>query len=245
MLSGNAVEVPLSVPVNLCGNTVDALSAANPASGNSCSSESAATAATTAAADTRSQDGPGYGEEAGTDHGGSEYGGSEYGSEYGGTQAPQAESTSQSGGLLSGNTVQTPLDIGLNLCGDTVDAASALNPAANNACTSTGASHAMPPVLSEMPPAGQDTPVPPPTGRVLPPVHPPVSQSLPQSHEMPRPVRHQHESPAPRTVLHPPEAHGRLAETGADQNVLAAASAAAGLLVGGGILYRRSSAAGR
>ncbi|MFC9329659.1 chaplin [Kitasatospora sp. NPDC057015] len=36
VLSGNLVQVPVNVPVNLCGNTVDVIGALNPAFGNSC-----------------------------------------------------------------------------------------------------------------------------------------------------------------------------------------------------------------
>uniref|UniRef100_UPI00048C6392 chaplin n=1 Tax=Streptomyces sp. 142MFCol3.1 TaxID=1172179 RepID=UPI00048C6392 len=36
--SGNNVQVPLHVPVNACGNTVDVVSALNPAFGNGCGS---------------------------------------------------------------------------------------------------------------------------------------------------------------------------------------------------------------
>ncbi|MDQ1011747.1 hypothetical protein QFZ82_006232 [Streptomyces sp. V4I23] len=36
VLSGNAVQVPLHVPVNLCGNTVDAVGLLNPAFANEC-----------------------------------------------------------------------------------------------------------------------------------------------------------------------------------------------------------------
>ncbi|MFJ8029942.1 chaplin [Streptomyces sp. NPDC096032] len=36
VLSGNAVQVPVHVPVNLCGNTVDIVGLLNPAFGNSC-----------------------------------------------------------------------------------------------------------------------------------------------------------------------------------------------------------------
>ncbi|MFK0020099.1 chaplin [Streptomyces sp. NPDC090798] len=39
-------------------------------------------------------------------------------------------------GLLSGNVVQIPLDLGLNLCGDSIDLVGLLNPAAGNTCTS-------------------------------------------------------------------------------------------------------------
>jgi hypothetical protein len=35
-VSGNAVDIPVHAPVNACGDTVDAVAALNPASGNSC-----------------------------------------------------------------------------------------------------------------------------------------------------------------------------------------------------------------
>ncbi|MFF9405716.1 chaplin [Streptomyces anandii] len=36
VLSGNVIQVPVSVPVNLCGNTVDVVGVLNPAFGNTC-----------------------------------------------------------------------------------------------------------------------------------------------------------------------------------------------------------------
>ncbi|MFF3642679.1 chaplin [Streptomyces sp. NPDC002564] len=36
VLSGNLVQVPVNVPVNLCGNTVDVIGLLNPAFGNQC-----------------------------------------------------------------------------------------------------------------------------------------------------------------------------------------------------------------
>ncbi|MCL2554230.1 MAG: chaplin [Actinomycetia bacterium] len=36
VLSGNAVEVPVDVPVNLCGDTVDVIGLLNPAFGSTC-----------------------------------------------------------------------------------------------------------------------------------------------------------------------------------------------------------------
>ncbi|MFJ9668220.1 chaplin [Streptomyces sp. NPDC101219] len=36
VLSGNAIQVPVHVPVNLCGNTVNAGGLLNPAFGNTC-----------------------------------------------------------------------------------------------------------------------------------------------------------------------------------------------------------------
>ncbi|MFD3948264.1 chaplin [Streptomyces sp. NPDC058579] len=36
VLSGNLVQVPVHVPINLCGNTVNVIGALNPAFGNTC-----------------------------------------------------------------------------------------------------------------------------------------------------------------------------------------------------------------
>ncbi|GGZ17783.1 membrane protein [Streptomyces poonensis] len=36
VVSGNVVEVPVHVPVNLCGNTIDIIGLLNPAFGNKC-----------------------------------------------------------------------------------------------------------------------------------------------------------------------------------------------------------------
>ncbi|WP_282696910.1 chaplin [Streptomyces sp. CC208A] len=36
VVSGNVVQVPIHVPVNLCGNTVSVIGALNPAFGNTC-----------------------------------------------------------------------------------------------------------------------------------------------------------------------------------------------------------------
>ncbi|WP_405616827.1 chaplin [Streptomyces sp. NBC_01511] len=36
VISGNAVQVPVHVPVNLCGNTIDVVGLLNPAFGNTC-----------------------------------------------------------------------------------------------------------------------------------------------------------------------------------------------------------------
>jgi hypothetical protein len=36
VVSGNVVQVPVHVPVNLCGNTIDVIGVLNPAFGNTC-----------------------------------------------------------------------------------------------------------------------------------------------------------------------------------------------------------------
>jgi len=36
VLSGNLIQVPVDVPVNLCGNTINVIALLNPAFGNTC-----------------------------------------------------------------------------------------------------------------------------------------------------------------------------------------------------------------
>ncbi|MEU5809856.1 MULTISPECIES: chaplin ChpH [unclassified Streptomyces] len=36
VLSGNVVQVPVHIPVNICGNTIDGVGLLNPAFGNTC-----------------------------------------------------------------------------------------------------------------------------------------------------------------------------------------------------------------
>ncbi|WP_353943760.1 chaplin [Streptomyces sp. HUAS MG91] len=168
---------------------------------------------------------------------------------------PRSETTAHSPGLLSGNSVQAPVDIGLNLCGNTADVVGALNPSTGNACAGSGDASAAPaPVEEHLPPAPHLPPGTPATPTTPTPATPPTTPSTPAQPPTDRAV-----PPAPQTVvpgpgrdvLSPaaapaevrvPEARERLADTGADPNLLAAAATSAGLLVGGGILYRRSSA---
>jgi LPXTG-motif cell wall-anchored protein len=44
LISGNVVQVPVHVPVNLCGNTVNVVGALNPAIGNACANKGSAPA---------------------------------------------------------------------------------------------------------------------------------------------------------------------------------------------------------
>ncbi|WP_329360484.1 chaplin [Streptomyces sp. NBC_01483] len=44
---------------------------------------------------------------------------------------------SNSPGVLSGNVIQIPVDLGLNLCGNSIGLLSLLNPAVGNTCTNT------------------------------------------------------------------------------------------------------------
>jgi hypothetical protein len=99
VLSGNTVQVPVSVPVNACGNTVDVVGALNPAFGNNCANVS------------RGDSGRGHG---------------------GGADAHGVSAGSP--GVGSGNTVQAPVHVPVNACGNSVDVVGALNPAFGNHC---------------------------------------------------------------------------------------------------------------
>ncbi|MHC3470370.1 chaplin [Streptomyces sp. 7R007] len=39
VLSGNLIQIPVHVPINVCGNTVDVIGALNPAFGNQCEND--------------------------------------------------------------------------------------------------------------------------------------------------------------------------------------------------------------
>ncbi|WP_335940055.1 chaplin [Streptomyces sp. PTD5-9] len=36
VVSGNVIQVPIEIPINLCGNTIDVIGILNPAFGNAC-----------------------------------------------------------------------------------------------------------------------------------------------------------------------------------------------------------------
>ncbi|MEU9627050.1 chaplin [Streptomyces luteogriseus] len=39
VLSGNVIQIPVHIPINLCGNTVNVIAALNPAFGNECEND--------------------------------------------------------------------------------------------------------------------------------------------------------------------------------------------------------------
>ncbi|MFI2779502.1 chaplin [Streptomyces sp. ALB3] len=148
--SGNAVQVPVHVPVNLCGNTVDVIALLNPAFGNSCANVSS---------DEGHDDAYGHG---------------------GGDGASGASADGKavgSPGVLSGNLVQAPVHVPVNACGNSIDVVGALNPAFGNDCVNdSGYEHEVPPVEPPVvePPTEEPPTVEPPTSK--PPVEPPASE---------------------------------------------------------------------
>lgn len=118
ILSGNGLQAPVDVPVNLCGNSVDVLAALNPAFGNSCANESSSVA---------------DGSQGGT--------GGTFDDEYGlgvsgGSSAEGG--TSGSPGVESGNHTQVPVDVPVNACGNSGDLIGLLNPSFGNDCEQPG-----------------------------------------------------------------------------------------------------------
>ncbi|WP_330176619.1 chaplin [Streptomyces sp. NBC_01498] len=206
VLSGNNVQVPVHVPVNVCGNTVDVVGALNPAFGNGCVNASDGGAP---------QGGSGGG---GSNGGGSQGGGSngagpQSGSGGGGAHAEGGAGNSP--GVGSGNVVEVPVDIPVNICGNTVDVVGVLNPAFGNGCENIEPGTPEPP--TEERPEEPGTPEPP--TEVTPP------------------------SPnTPGTQSVDPKGTEALAMTGADGLGLAIPAGAA-LLLAGGFIYRRARAA--
>ncbi|WP_405672306.1 chaplin [Streptomyces canus] len=186
VVSGNDVQVPVDVPLNLCGNTVDVVAALNPAFGNDC-----------AARDEGAEDDSAY--SSGHDHDEDADGGTE-----------------GSPGVGSGNDVRVPVEVPLNVCGDSADLAAVLDPAFGNACA-------------------QDTP----DGYGDTPATTPPSTSPPGGKSTPPPADDGHVTPSYTADDRP-----ALAETGSEA-LLGTSAASAALIAAGAVLYRRSRAASR
>ncbi|MER6529730.1 chaplin [Streptomyces sp. NPDC001508] len=118
VISGNTVQIPVHVPANVCGNTVNVAGLLNPAAGNTCANEGGTGAGRGGA--TRSGAAGSSGQTASSDKAASSGGASAQG---GGTDSP---------GLLSGNTVQLPVHVPVNVSGNTVNVVGVGNPAVGN-----------------------------------------------------------------------------------------------------------------
>ncbi|MFF7125503.1 chaplin family protein [Streptomyces sp. NPDC008240] len=110
VLSGNTVQLPVHVPVNVCGNTVNVVGLLNPAAGNACAN------------------GGGGGNGASSTSGGAS-------STSGGASAQGG--TKDSPGVLSGNGVQLPVHLPVNVSGNSVDVVGVGNPATGNHSVNT------------------------------------------------------------------------------------------------------------
>ncbi|MFI9241906.1 chaplin, partial [Streptomyces sp. NPDC053086] len=124
-------------------------------------------------------------------------------------------------GVLAGNNVQVPVEVPVNVCGNSVNAVALLNSATGNGCGNESA-YVDTPVPSASVPPSPSTPTPPTrvTETPRPTPSPTRSQTLPPAGE---------EQPGG-----PPQ----LAETGS-KTLLATSAVSAALLTGGAMLYRR------
>ncbi|MFF7401010.1 chaplin family protein [Streptomyces murinus] len=104
LISGNGIQLPVDVPVNVCGNTVDVVGLLNPAMGNRCANETGVT------------------------QGGS--------TTSGGAAAHGA--AQHSPGVISGNGIQLPIDLPVNVSGNSVNVVGLLNPAMGNTSVNGG-----------------------------------------------------------------------------------------------------------
>nr|WP_236041470.1 chaplin [Streptomyces sp. Y2F8-2] len=106
LISGSTLQVPVHVPVNVCGNTVDVVGLLNPAAGNACENRGAG------------RSGGGQGAVSG-----------------GGATAHTGGKGSS--GVLAGNGLQLPVDIPVNVTGNSVSVAGAGNASVGNTSTNT------------------------------------------------------------------------------------------------------------
>lgn len=97
LISGNGIQLPVHVPVNVCGNTLNVVGLLNPAVGNACANRGTAEGGSS------------------TSRGASAHGGAH-----------------DSPGVLSGNDVQLPVDLPVNVSGNSVNVVGAGNPAVGN-----------------------------------------------------------------------------------------------------------------
>ncbi|MFF9686769.1 chaplin [Streptomyces sp. NPDC014623] len=131
VLSGNSIQVPIDVPVNVCGNSVDVGGLLNPTSGNDCGNGSS---------DSGHAYTPDGGSPSGRDSGSRASGHEDVRDSGAGTGRHRASGTSAqaettgSPGILSGNQVQVPVEIPLNVCGNSITVGGLLNPVFGNTC---------------------------------------------------------------------------------------------------------------
>ncbi|MEW1613216.1 MULTISPECIES: chaplin [unclassified Streptomyces] len=220
VLSGNSVSVPIDIPVNVCGNSVTVGGLINPTFGNDCENDSAESSrdsgpqnriADGSADGARSGNGAQAGSTSATDQHG------EPGTGRHRAGGAGAEGVAQgSPGILSGNSVQVPIDIPVNVCGNSVSVIGLLNPTFGNSCSNDAEPPPPPPEEPEKPPVTPEEPV-------DPPVDQPPEPNVPEPH------------------LEPEE---QLAQTGAG-SLETLIPASAGLLLAGmgSVLYRRSRSA--
>ncbi|MEU7731139.1 chaplin family protein [Streptomyces sp. NPDC040724] len=130
LLSGNLVQLPVHVPVNVCGNTVSVVGVLNPAAGNRCANQTPAGGGGHPGHVSSHPSKPGAGNGGGAV------------AEGRGKDSP---------GVLSGNGLQLPVELPLNLSGNSVSVVGVGNSSHGNTSVNgeepTGGKPAQPPVV--------------------------------------------------------------------------------------------------
>ncbi|MEU4999063.1 chaplin family protein [Streptomyces sp. NPDC021622] len=203
VLSGNSVQLPVHVPVNVCGNSVNVVGVLNPAAGNNCANTSD---------------------------------GGDSGAQPSGGGAQADVHTGDSPGVGSGNSVQVPVDVPVNVCGNSVTIGGLGNATTGNECANDSGEGS--------PPGGEKPPTEPP-GKPQPPEKPqdpgnPEHPSTPG--EKPPGDRTEPNRPGTQLVT-PPKGSDQLAQTGSSLPVGVALPVGAGMLLAGTVLYRRARSA--
>ncbi|MFF7331259.1 chaplin family protein [Streptomyces sp. NPDC008150] len=207
-VSGNTVQLPVNVPVNLCGDTVSVVGLLNPAMGNKCVNGT----------DGRERSGARAGGSRSA-HSADSASARERSARNGGGAVASGDAVG-SAGVLGGNGLKLPVDLPVNVSGNSVNVVGVGNPSFGNESVNT------PDTPETTPPAPE-------------PVRPPAPH---RSHGTPRNLP---PAPQPNEAV-PAElgASASLAHTGADETVPLVAAGA--LVLAGTLLYRRyRPAAGR
>ncbi|HET9173614.1 MAG TPA: chaplin [Actinospica sp.] len=232
ILSGNLIQIPVSIPVNVCGNSVSVVGVLDSASGNTCSNAGSTGSTANGGASNSPGVGSGnliqipvsvpvnvcgndvsvvgVGDSASGNH-------CSNGSGPGSTGGTANGGSSNSPGVGSGNTVQVPVSAPVNACGDEVSVVGILDSATGESCTNGGTP------TTPGHPCGCHPTTPPKT---------PTPPATPPKHK-----HHHHVSP---TSTQKPKwkASGSLAETGSGASKVAAPLGAS-VLGGGGLLLRK------
>ncbi|MDX5563834.1 chaplin [Streptomyces sp. ID05-04B] len=212
LISGNGVQLPVHLPVNLCGNTVDVVGVLNPAAGNTCAE------AGKGGGDAAGGHGGHGGQGARGEHGGhgghGEHGGhGGHGASAGGGAIAQGDMEG-SPGVVSGNGLQLPVQLPVNVSGNSVNVVGIGDPAFGNRSVNTS---------GEKP------------GR---PAHQPPSRHTPPAQPEHQGPKAGPAAPSVEPGTRGPEALSSLAHTGADATLTALAGSTV-MLLGGALLYRR------
>ncbi|MGW1598125.1 chaplin family protein [Streptomyces sp. NPDC002343] len=232
VLSGNTVQVPVNVPVNICGNSVDVAAALNPAFGNSCAN---------VASRPKPQE---------SDHHQDGYGDDSDDSAYGTRPSPGGTPTTTP--PYGGEETTSPPYGGGETTSPPKDGGETTSPPYGGEETTSppygGEETTSPPYGGEettSPPYGDEETTSPPYGgeeTTSPPYGDEETTPPPYGGEETTPPRGGDSTPADTVHTTPPV----LAQTGGESRTMFAASGAGALLIGAGtVLYRRGRAACR